>query len=129
MVPGRGRTIGAFGVVGLALLAISSPVLEVYSDWQPFRPPGTTTTRRSGDPGRCGTVRGGHVAAVVDRRVQLSERSARRISTATVVALAAVLVVGVAGYAVVERSPVSAASDAWSEFKHGGNSPQGEGTG
>ena len=30
-----------------------------------------------------------------------------------------------AGFAVVERSPFSAASDAWSEFKQGGNSPQG----
>jgi O-Antigen ligase len=129
VVPGRGRTIGAFGVVGLALLAISSPVLDVYSDWQPFRPPGDDYDAALQAILLAGAALlvVGTVAAVVDRRVQLSEPSARRISTATVVALAAVLVVGVAGYAVVERSPVSAASDAWSEFKHGGNSPQGRG--
>ena len=62
VVPGRGRTIGAFGVVGLALLAISQPVLEVYSDWQPFSPPGRGLRRGAqGDPaGRCGAGRGGH---------------------------------------------------------------------
>jgi hypothetical protein len=67
----------------------------------------------------------GTLAAFVERRVQLSERSARRISAAMVVALAAAVFVAVAGYAVVERSPFSATSDAWNDFRHGGNSPTG----
>ncbi len=129
VVPGRGRTIGAFALVGLALLAISQPVLDVYSDWQPFRPPGDDydAALRAILLAGAALVVLGTLAAIVDRRVQLSEASARRVSTATVVALAAALLLAVAGYAVVERSPVSAASDAWSEFKHGGNSPQGRG--
>jgi O-Antigen ligase/Tetratricopeptide repeat len=129
VVPGRGRTIGAFALVGLALLAISQPVLDIYSDWQPFRPPGDDYDAALRAILLAGAALAvvGTLAALVDRRVQLSEQGARRLSTATVVALAAALLVAVAGYAAVERSPVSAASDAWSEFKHGGNSPQGRG--
>jgi hypothetical protein len=41
------------------------------------------------------------------------------------VAAAAVAAVGVvAGYAVVERNPFTAASEAWDEFKQGGYSPR-----
>jgi hypothetical protein len=129
VVPGRGRTIGAFGAVGLALLAISGPVLEVYSDWQPFRPPGDDYDSALRAILLAGAVLAmlGTLAALVDRRTRLSEQSARRLSTATVVALGAALLLAVASYAVVERSPFSAASDAWTEFKHGGNSPQGRG--
>jgi hypothetical protein len=127
VVPGRGRTIAAFAAIGLALLAILQPLLDVYSDWAPFRPPGEDydTALRAILLAGAALAVVGTVAALVDRRVQLSERGARRISAATVVALAAAVVVAVAGFAVVERSPFSAASDAWSEFKHGGNSPEG----
>jgi hypothetical protein len=127
VVPGRGRTIAAFGVVSLALLAVLQPILEVYDDWQPFRPPGDDydTALRAILLAAVALVVIGVVAAVVDRRTQLSERTARRISSGTVVALGAALLLGVAGYAVVERSPLSATSDAWNEFRHGGNSPTG----
>jgi hypothetical protein len=127
VVPGRGRTIATFGVVGLALLAIRQPLLDVYSDWQAFRPPGAEYDAALRAILLAGAALAvvGTLAAVAERRVQLSEQSARRISTATVVALVAVGLVAVAGFAVVERSPLSAASDAWSDFKHGGNSPQG----
>ena len=129
VVPGRGRTIGAFALLGVALLAISQPVLDVYSNWQPFRPPGDgyDSALRAILLAGAALFVVGTVVAVFDRRTQLSEASARRISTATVVGLVAALLLAVAGYAVVERSPFSAASDAWSEFKHGGNSPQGRG--
>jgi len=127
VVPGRGRTIAALGALGLALLAFLQPVLDVYSDWEPFRPPGEEydAALRAILLAAAALAVVGTLAALVDRRVQLSERDARRISSATVVALAAAVVVAVAGFAVVERSPFSAASDAWSEFKQGGNSPQG----
>lgn len=127
VVPGRGRTIAAFAAVGLAMLAILHPLLEVYTDWKPFTPPGDDydAALRAILLASAALAVLGTLAALVDRRVQLSEQGARRISAATVVALAAALVVAVAGFAVVERSPFSAASDAWSEFKQGGNSPQG----
>jgi O-antigen ligase/polysaccharide polymerase Wzy-like membrane protein len=127
VVPGRGRTIAAFGAVSLALVAALQPILEVYDDWHPFRPPGDDydAALRAILLVGVALVVVGTVAALVDRRTQLSERSARRISAATVAALAAAGVVAVAGYAVVERSPLSATSDAWNDFRHGGNSPTG----
>ena len=127
VVPGRGRTIGAFAAVGIALAAISGPVLEVYSDWQPFMPTGGDydTALRAILLAGVGLAVLGVVWGLADRRVRLSEERARRLSGATVVALGVALLVAVAGFAVVDRSPFSAASDAWSEFKHGGNSPTG----
>jgi hypothetical protein len=127
VVPGRGRTIAAFAVIGLALLAILSPLLEVYNDWRPFQPPGDDYDAALRAILLAGVVLTvvGTVAALVDRRVQLPEQTARRISSATVVALGAAALLAVTGFAVVERSPVSAASDAWNEFRHGGNSPTG----
>ena len=127
VVPGRGRTIAAFGAVGLALAAILHPVLQVYDDWEPFRPPGADydAALRAILLASAALAVVGTLAAVVDRRAQLTERRARRISGAAVVALAAAAAIAVAGYAIVERSPLSATSDAWNEFRHGGNSPQG----
>jgi Tetratricopeptide repeat/O-Antigen ligase len=128
VVPGRGRTIAAFGAVGIALAAISSPLLTVYTDWQPFKPTGSDY-----DTALTALLVAAAVLAVVgvlwgllDRRVQLPEDRARRISSATVVALAAAVLLAVVGFAVVDRSPFSAASDAWTEFKQGGRSPTGK---
>jgi O-antigen ligase/polysaccharide polymerase Wzy-like membrane protein/tetratricopeptide repeat protein len=130
VVPGRARTIAAFGAVALGLLVFLQPVLDVYSDWRPFRPPGEDydTALRAILVASVALAVVGTIAALVDRRVELSEQRARQISTGTVVALVAGVVLAVVGFAVVERSPVSAASDAWSEFKHGGNSPEGRGS-
>jgi tetratricopeptide (TPR) repeat protein len=127
VVPGRGRTVAATAAVGVAIALILDPLLDVYSDWRPFRPPGETFDAAlealllaSAALAVIGTL-----AALADRRVRLSEGQARRASAAAVVAAALVALAGVAGYAVVERSPVSAASDAWDEFKEGGSSPTG----
>jgi hypothetical protein len=65
----------------------------------------------------------GTLAALADGRVSMPAHRARRISGAVVVAVALALLAGVAGYAVVERSPIAAAADGWDEFKEGGNSP------
>jgi tetratricopeptide (TPR) repeat protein len=126
-IPGRGRTIAAFGAVGVALLAVLGPVLDVYDEWEPFRPPGSSydAALRAILLAGAGLAVVGTVAALLDRRVQLSEERARRISGATVVALAAAAALAFAGYAIVERSPLSAASDDWNEFRQGGNSPVG----
>ena len=74
VVPGRGRTIAAFAAVGLALLAILHPLLEVYSDWEPFSPPGADYDAALRAILLAGAALAvvGTLAALVERRVQLS---------------------------------------------------------
>jgi O-antigen ligase len=126
-VPGRGRTIAAFGAVGVALALIRNPVLDVYSTFKPFRPPGDDydAALRAILLAGVGLAVVGTLAAIADRRIRLSEERARRISAATVVALGVAIVLALVGYAAVERSPISAFNDDWNEFKQGGRSPTG----
>ena len=125
VVPGRGRTIAAFAAVGAAILLILNPLLDVYSDLQPGGPPGAVfdSALRALLLASAGLTVVGALAALADERVRISAARARSISAATVVAVALAAVAVVAGYAVVERNPVSAGADAWDEFKQGGYSP------
>jgi tetratricopeptide (TPR) repeat protein len=127
VVPGRGRTIAAFAVVGSALLLILNPLLDVYSAWRPFEPPGGAfdSALRALLLASAGLAVLGTLAAIVDGRIQLSAGHARRISAAAVVTVALAVVGAVAGYAMVERNPFSATRGAWNEFKEGGYSPTG----
>jgi O-antigen ligase/polysaccharide polymerase Wzy-like membrane protein len=125
VVPGRGRTIVALAAVGAAIALILGPLLDVYSELRASQPPGAVfdSALRALLLAGAGLAVLGALAAVVDERVQVPAARARRISAAAV-AVAAVAAVGVvAGYAVVERNPFTAASDAWHEFKQGGYSP------
>src|SRR5215213_117112 len=126
-VPGRGRTIVSFAAVGIALVPAIGPLLEVYDHWQPFQPPGETWDSALRALLLCSIGLGmlGAVAAVLDNGVSLSERVARRISAAMVVAVAVACVAGVAAYAVAKGDPVSAATDRWDSFKKGGSEPGG----
>jgi tetratricopeptide (TPR) repeat protein len=125
VVPGRGRTIAAFAAVGVAMLLILNPLLDVYNDLQPGGPPGPVfdSALRALLLASAGLTVVGALAAVFDERVEISAERAHRISAATVIAVALAGVAVVAGYAVVERNPVSAGADAWDEFKQGGYSP------
>jgi tetratricopeptide (TPR) repeat protein len=125
VVPGRGRTIAAFAAVGAAILLILNPLLDVYTDLQPAGPPGPVfdSALRALLLACAGLTVLGVLAAMADERVHISTARARRISAATVVAVALAGVAVVAGYAVVERNPLSATADAWDEFKQGGYSP------
>jgi tetratricopeptide (TPR) repeat protein len=123
VVPGRGRTIAAMGAVGAAVALISPPLLDVYSDWRPYQPPGDVfdSALRALFMASVLLAFVGAAAALVDRSVELGERSAQLISSAAVGAVALALVVGVVGYTVVEGNPVSAVSEKWDEFKEGGS--------
>jgi hypothetical protein len=125
LVPGRGRTIAALAAVGAALALILGPLLDVYSELRGFEPPGAVfdSALRALLLASGGLAVVGALAAVVDQRVQVSAGRARRISAAVVAAAALTAVGAVAGYAVVERNPFTAATDAWNEFKQGGYSP------
>jgi hypothetical protein len=125
VVPGRGRTIGAFALVGAGLLLALQPLLDVYDAWRAFRPFGDawddgfrTLLLASFGVGFVGTL-----AAFFDSYAPVSERAARHVNAAAVGAVLLVGAIGLVGYWAVERSPISAASDAWSEFKEGGSDP------
>lgn len=126
VVPGRGRTIVALAAVGAAIALILDPLLDVYSDLRRSQPPGAVfdDALRALLLASAGLALLGALAAVVDERVQLPAARARRISAAVVVAAALAAVGVAAGYAVLERNPFSAASEAWNEFKQGGYSPR-----
>jgi hypothetical protein len=125
VVPGRGRTIVALAALGAAIALILGPLLDVYSEG-PSQPPGAVfdSALRALLLAGAGLTILGALAAVVDERVQVPAARARRISAAAVAAAAVAAVGVVAGYAVVERNPFTAASEAWDEFKQGGYSPR-----
>lgn len=125
VVPGRGRTIAALAAVGAAIAVVLGPLLDVYSGLRPHGPPGAVfdSALRALLLASAGLAILGALAAVLDERVQVPAARARRISAAVVAAAALAAVGVVAGYAVVERSPFTAVSDAWHEVKQGGYSP------
>jgi tetratricopeptide (TPR) repeat protein len=125
VVPGRGRTIVALAALGAAIALILGPLLDVYSEL-PSQPPGAVfdSALRALLLAGAGLAVLGALAAVIDERVQVPAARARRISAAAVAAAAVAAVGVVAGYAVVERNPFTAASEAWDEFKQGGYSPR-----
>jgi len=126
VVPGRGRTIAAFAAIGSAIAPILGPLLDVYSDLRPLGPPGAVfdSALQALLLAGAGLAVLGALAAVVDERMELPAARARRISAAVVTAAALAAVGVVAAYAVVERNPFAAATDAWSDFKQGGYSPR-----
>jgi hypothetical protein len=125
LVPGRGRTIAALAAVGAAVAVILGPLLDVYSELGPGDAPGAVfdSALRALLLASAGLVVLGTLAAVVDGRVQVPAGRARRISAGVVVATALAALAVVAAYAVVQRNPFTATSDAWNEFKQGGYSP------
>ena len=125
VVPGRGRTIASFALVGIGLLVALQPLLDVYSAWRASRPAGETYDHAlrvlllaSFGVGFLGTL-----AAFADNYVPVSERTRRLVSGGVVAAVALVVAAGFVGYWAVERSPISEASDKWNEFKEGGSDP------
>jgi tetratricopeptide (TPR) repeat protein len=127
-VPGRGRTIAAFAAIGLGLLVALDPLLEVYNDWHPRQPLGSTydTALRALLLASLALAVLGTLAALFERRVELPARTARRISAGAVLAVVAIGLFGVAGYAVVKGNPVSAVNEHWEDFKQGGVGPNAE---
>jgi hypothetical protein len=126
VVPGRGRTIVSLAAVGAGLLIALRPLLDVYRDWHPLQPTGDTYDAALGMLLLASAllVILGTIVAVLDRRVELPARTARRISGGVVAALVLVACAGFVGYAAVERSPIAVAGDHWDEFKQGGAAPQ-----
>jgi hypothetical protein len=125
VVPGRGRTIASFALVGAGLLVALQPLLDVYSAWNAHRPAGETYDHalRVLLLASCGVGFVGTLAAFADTYLPVSERTRRLVSGGVVGAVVLVVAAGFVGYWAVERSPISEASDKWNEFKQGGSDP------
>jgi O-antigen ligase len=125
IVPGRGRTIASVAAVAAAILIIRRPLLDVYEQWHPFRPPGDPFSDATHATliASLALALAGFGAALLDRWIRLGAVPARRISAAFVVLFVLGCAGTVAGYAVLKGDPVSAVSDKWRELKHGGTEP------
>jgi tetratricopeptide (TPR) repeat protein len=127
--PGRVRLLAAIAAVGVAALAVSGPALAVHDDYSPDRLDALLSDATAAIVlAAVVLVLAGIAAALVDRRVDLDPRAARRIGWATAALVALVLVGGSAVYAATEGSPAGRVGDAWDDFKEGGAGPQAGGS-
>ena len=129
IVPGRGRTVAAIGLVGAATALAIEPLLDVYRH---FDPPASNAALVSSamTPTLIGAgllVLAGVAWGLVERSDRVSSGSRRRLGRGLVVAFAICCVGGLVAFSAARGNPVTKASDAWSEFKRGGSEPRFEG--
>jgi hypothetical protein len=121
LVPGRGRAVASLAALTVAGLTIAGPVLRVHDDFLAGAGPAplVDNAARAIEIAALWLLVGGVVAALLDARVRLSERTSRVVSGA-VVALAA-LAVGAGGAMLAIRAddPVQYVKDSWRDFKEG----------
>ena len=128
LVPGRGRAVCALAALAVAGLAVRGPVLRVHDDFVV----GAGLVRLVDDAVRAielaalGLGFVGLVAAVLDARIELPARRARRVSAGVVATAAAAVALGLGGVLVKAEDPVGAVGDAWRDFKTGDLPPAGE---
>ena len=124
LVPGRGRTLAAVAALGLGVLAMAGPLLDLYDRWE-----GTSRAALMDDAVRAvllvslGLLVAGCVAAVVDRRLRLPDASARRVSAGAVVAAVVLALGGLGALAASKEDPIGSLKDSWEEFRAGGSEP------
>ena len=122
-VPGRARVIVTLGVLALAMLPMLDPVLNVYDTFERdvnVAAEVDEATRAIVLVSAALAVLGALVA-VLDMRLRVEERTARRLDRGVVAGFIAVLAVGALVVFAVEGDPVSLASDAWDDFSEGGS--------
>jgi O-Antigen ligase len=127
VVPGRLRTLLALGAVAAGSLAFAGPVLAVHDDFEVGRSlaPLVDDAASAVWPVVAVVAVLGALAALLDRRFAVPEQLGRRATAWVLAALAALLLAGgVAGVAATD-DPAGRLSDAWSEFKEGGEEPGG----
>ncbi|HEU4943916.1 MAG TPA: O-antigen ligase family protein [Solirubrobacterales bacterium] len=121
LIPGRGRTIAALALVGVAIAAISHPLLEVFRQFDAD----TVGSQGMDEAARATLVAfvlltfAGVAWALVDRAPVIGSTQRRRLGTAVVVGFAVTCLAGLAAFSVVRGNPVSESADAWNEFKDG----------
>jgi O-Antigen ligase len=121
LVPGRGRTIAALALVTVAVAAISSPLLEVYRqfDADTVGSQGMTEAARATLVAFVLLTFTGVAWALVDRAPVIASKQRRQLGMALVAGFAVACLVGLATFTAVRGNPVSETADAWNEFKDG----------
>ncbi len=130
VVPGRGRTIVSMAVVAAAVLVVRETLLDYYHVFDPARPPGAEFGEVVDAILIMSAVLAvvGVLAALVDRRIRVQERAARRVSAGFAVAFALACVGGVVAAAVVVDDPADEIQQRWDEFKSGEGEPSFQGS-
>lgn len=130
IVPGRGRTLVAGGLVAAATVAITGPLLDLYGKFDP-----TTPTSELVAPAARATLIAaallvvcGAVWGALDRAGTLGEATARRAGLAVVVAFLVCCLGGLVAFTAARGNPVTEATDTWHEFKRGGKEPKFDGS-
>ncbi len=121
LIPDRGRTIAALALVGVAIAAISHPLLEVFRQFD-----ADTVGSQGMDEAARATLMAfvlltfaGVAWGLVDRAPVIGSTQRRRLGTALVVGFAVTCLAGLAAFSVVRGNPLSETADAWNEFKDG----------
>ena len=130
IVPERGRTLGALALVAIAIAAISTPLLDVYRDFEnsPLDLGAVSRAMQATLIASGLLVLAGIVWGLADRATVVSEERRRQLGTGLVVAFLALCVAGLVGFTAVRGNPVTKTADAWSEFQEGGYEPHFEGS-
>ena len=130
VVPGRGRTIAAGGLVAVAVAAIARPLLDVYESLSPGGAP-SEAFGSAADATLVASVllvAAGATWGLLDRRDALSGDGARRLGVAVVVGFLVCCIGGLAAFTAVRGNPIAETADAWDEFKQGGREGQFDGS-
>lgn len=121
LIPGRGRTIAALALVGVAIAAISDPLLEVFRQFDAD----TVGSQGMDDAARATLMAfvlltfAGVAWSLVDRAPVIGSTQRRRLGAALVVGFVVTCLAGVAAFSVVRGNPLSETANAWNEFKDG----------
>jgi O-antigen ligase len=130
-VRGRGRTIVALAAVGIAMAAIASTLTDYYESFGHGKGPPGPVFERAVNASLVAAgllVLGGLLAALVDRRVQVSEPVARKVSGGLTVALAVLSGSGIVAAAVAIGDPVGEVKERWKDFASGSGEPHFSGS-
>ena len=124
LYPGRVRLLAAMAATLAGVAAVSGPVLDIHDEFALARIDGLLHEATSAIlPMAAVLAVVGLVWALLDRRVELGERTGRRLGAAVAALVALVVVVGVVAYVADRGSPTTEIADSWDEFKEGSGTP------
>ena len=124
LVPRRGRTLAATGAVGLAVMAMLTPLIDLYDNGET-----ASLVALVDDATRAillaslGLFLVGTAAALLERRIQVPALAARRISTAVVIASGLLALGALGAYAAARDDPIGSLENSWQEFRAGESEP------